>query len=386
MEQKKVVIICYSYSDGFAYMEQKLAKAFVALRCDVLVVCSTANRIDSKTVVHVEAQEYETDGYKVCRLPFITGGHLPDHKMPIILKGMYRRLNIFNPDFVYHMSCSAVNLLSVKKYMKTHPEARLYIDNHASLANSVNNPWSKYILHGLIYKPLLHMVDKYVKQYFYVGYGEKKFIEDFYQIDKKKCSFFSLGDFIIDEITYKSWRDRSRKTIGIKDNDIVVTYSGKFTRRKKTIEIINMMMKLLQRRKDIHFLLVGQVQDATIEDVFDKYIRNAPPNFHYLGWRKSDELRRLLCCSDIYIQFEPSSTFQTALCSKCYGITGNVDKTYELYPDGIFAKIKSIEEMEEELSCILESGRIEDLRKRSYTYAISNLDYIGQIRRMIFEK
>ena len=385
MKQKKIAIICYSYSDGFAYMEQKMAKSFVELGMEVLVICSTANRIDSKKVVHVNKGEYESNGYRICRLPFISGGHLPDHKMPIILKGMYARLDTYEPDIIYHMSCSAINLLSVRKYMKNHPRTELFVDNHASMANSANNFFSKVIQHKIIYKTILHRSDKYIKKYFYVGQGEKSFLEDFYNVDKKKCFFFSLGDFAPDDITYKMARNEIRKADDIGDDQIVITYSGKFTKRKKTIEIIQSIIKPLKADESLHFYLVGSVQDETIKIQFDELVNNTIQNFRYLGWKNSDELKKILCGTDIYIQYEPSSTFQTALCCRAYGITGNLNGTYDVYPSDVFGKVETIEELVEELKDSLYSNDLYSKRLVSYNYARIHLDYINQIKKLILE-
>lgn len=385
MKQKKIAIICYSYSDGFAYMEQKMAKSFVELGMEVLVICSTANRIDSKNVVHVNKGEYESNGYRVCRLPFISGGHLPDHKMPIILKGMYERLVAYEPDIIYHMSCSAINLLSVCNYMKKHPLTELFVDNHASMANSANSIISKVVLHKMIYKTILRRVDKYIKKYFYVGQGEKVFLEDFYNIDQRKCFFFSLGDFAPDDETYKQDRDEIRGNDNIAENQIVITYSGKFTKRKKTIEIIQSIAELLKTDENLHFYLVGSVQDETIKSKFDELVDNNIQNFRYLGWKNSDELKKILCATDIYIQFDPSSTFQTALCCRAYGITGNPNGAYDVYPGGVFDKVDTIEELIIQLKNVIYSGTLSKKRMESSNYAKMNLDYISQIQRLILK-
>lgn len=385
MEQKKIAIICYSYSDGFAYMEQKMAKSFVELGMDVLVICSTANRVDSKNVVHVKAGEYESDGYRVCRLPFITGGKLPNHKMPIILRGMYARLAEFEPDIIYHMSCSAINLLSVCKLMKKHPCTELFVDNHASMSNSVNNIFSKIVLHKMIYKTILKKADKYIKKYFYVGQGEKLFLEDFYNVEKRKCSLFSLGDFVPNDESYYNNRDEIRTANTIADNQIVITYSGKFTRRKKTIEIIQSIINLLSVDENLFFFLVGSVQDDTISNKFEELVNNDNKRFHYFGWKSSEELKKILCGTDIYIQFGPSSTFQTALCCRVYGITGNQDGTYDVYPDDVFEKVDTIDEMVKSLKQVIYSGSLQSKRERSFFYARNNLDYINQIRKLILE-
>ena len=386
MDPQKVAVICYSYSDGFAYMEQKLAKAFVDLGMKVLVICSTANRVDSKNVVRVKKGEYESEGYSVCRLPFIMGGHLPNHRMPIILKGMYTRLVAFEPDIIYHMSCSAINLLSVRKYMKKHPETALFVDNHAALSNSANNYLSKVILHKVIYKTIAQRVDKYVKKYFYIGPEEKEFLEGFYHLSKEKCYFFSLGDFVPEDALYLKERNHFRNSENLTDSQIVITYSGKFTQRKKTIEILQFMVNLLREDNNIHFYLIGSVEDDTIAEQFNKLVNQSTPNFTYLGWKSSEDLKRILCGTDIYIQYEPSVTFQTALCCRAYGITGTPNGAYSTYPDDVFKKVETVKEIENHLRDVIHSGTLQTKKEITLNYARVHLDYRNQIQELILEK
>ena len=164
----RIVIVCYSFSDGFAYMEQKLARAFSEMGHETFVVCSTANRIDSKTVIKTKPSTYSLDGYTVIRLPFLTGGHVPNHKMPIILKGVYKKLKEIKPDLIYHMSVS-FNLLDVKKYAKKYG-CKLFVDNHASIDNSANNFVSLKVLHKFLYRKVAKSSMPYVDTFFYVGF------------------------------------------------------------------------------------------------------------------------------------------------------------------------------------------------------------------------
>ena len=385
MNHKRVAIICYTYSDGFAYMEQKLAQAFFDLSCEVLMICSTANRIDSKTVIHAHSGEYRVDGYTVCRLPFISGRNLTKRKMPVLLKGMYKRLSKYHPDIIYHMSCSALNLLSVRKYMKRNPDTLLYVDNHATLYNSANNALSRVILHRMIYRAVLLSVDKWIKRYFYVGKGEKVFLEDFYKVKKEKCSFFSLGDFVFDEKEYCANRNKIRNRYHIDENNIVISYSGKFTKKKRTIEIISMISQLLREYDNLAFLLIGQVQDNSIENRFNELLEHAPNRFYFLGWKNSESLKECLCASDIYIQFDPSSTFQTALCCHNYGITGNVGGAYDTYPEEVFSKVNDMNELSLAIVNAFKDGDLQKRKDRSYMYAKEALDYRKQICRIMDE-
>lgn len=382
----KIVIVCYSYSDNFAYMEQKLAVAFSELGHETTIICSTANRIDSKTIVKVKPQKYRSHNYNVVRLPFIIGGHVPDHKLPIILKGVYKELCKIKPDIIYHMSISAINLLSVKKYVKRN-KCRLFVDNHASSFNSANNFLSLFFLHKVLYKSILKSTSKYISNYFYVGKAEKIFMKEIYKINENKLTFFSLGDFIVDNNQYFKTRNKLRNDLNICSSDFVITISGKLTSEKRTIDILKMFYELSLQFKGIKFILVGDIQDESIRNEFNDLQKLLSISLINVGWKSSNELKDLLCASDLYIQYAPSSTFQTSLCCRCFAITCDPFGVYKEYQNPPFIVTDTIDHMKVKIiELINQPNYFLKKREQSFNFAKEYLDYKEQVRRLIFGK
>ncbi len=386
-ENGRVVIVCYSYSDNFAYMEQKLSQAFKKLGYQVTVLCSTANRIDAKNVVHVNSGEYITEhGYTVCRLKFIMGGHLPEHKLPIVLSGVYAKLCDIKPDIIYHMGIS-VNLLDVKKYVKMNSDVKLFVDNHASYANSAHNFLSMVIQHKMLYRGIARSVMPYVKKFFYIAGAEKVFLEEVYRIPHNRMSLFALGDLCPDDAEYRAARVGIRKELDIDDKDIVLTISGKFTRQKATVEIIKAMKQITDKRPTFRVLIVGDVQDTSIEEEFIGLIESCDKRqVKHLGWKTSGELKRILCASDIYVQASGSSTFQTAVCCGCVGVAVDKEKTYSVYPEGLFTIVDSIKAMGEFVDDLVSHNSLAGIKTISFSMAKEELDYGAQITRELIEE
>ena len=380
---KRVALICYSYSDGMAYMEQKMAEAFQMLGYEVKVICTTANRVSADNVENTQPRTYRAEkGYTVCRLPF-AGKKIPRTGMPIVLLGMYKELCQYDPQLIYHMGVSAVNLLDVRRFMKTHPNTKLYLDNHAGYHNSANNGLSKYLLHGFLYKTITKLADPYIRKYFYVGPLEHDFLLEPYGIPEEKTEFFSLGDFCDPDEQYEQQRASLRQTFGFSTDDVVIAHSGKFTGLKQTLEIIEMVTALQKKKPTIKLLLIGGVQDPKIAERFEKLVKENEGVVQYVGWKSGAELRQYLIAADLYLQFSPSSTLQTALCCRCAVITGDPDKAYIYYPENLAKRVETIEQMGQEIQNILETGNMQEQVQESYRLAQQLLDYRCQIKNKI---
>lgn len=379
---EKVIIICYSYSDGFAYHEQKIATAFVKMGYSVLLLCSTACRVSSDKVVRVKKSQYLVkEGYSVCRLPFITGAHVPHSVVPIILDGMYKKIDEFQPDIIYHMGISSINLLSVFEYKKKHENTLLVVDNHASFQNSASNWLSRNILHKLIYRTIIDNNLSLVDQFFYVGNEEKRFMSELYGIPNNKMSFFPLTDFCYDNNEYYAVRNEIRDKLNVASSDILICHSGKFTKEKKTIELLRVMSEICATFQQVKFFLIGEVQDPSILEEYNQIKKEQRKGLFFLGWKSSGELKRYLCGMDIYVQYCVSSTFQTALCCRCVAITNNNNGTYRQYENAPFLEFDTFEELKEQLlTLIIKKERILELKKLSNEFAINNLDCIQVLK------
>ena len=196
----------------------------------------------------------------------------------------------------------------------------------------------------------------------------------------ERTAFFSLGDFCDPEDAYESKRQSLRETFGFAPQDVVIAHSGKFTKRKKTLELIEMVIQLQKQYPNVKLLLIGGVQDPQIAEAFEKLTTEHADTVRYVGWQSGVQLRQYLIAADIYLQFSPSSTYQTALCCRCVGITGDPDNAYIYYPEKLANRVETLEQMAQKIKTILDTNDIQLHVLQSYALAQQLLDYRYQIK------
>jgi len=184
---------------------------------------------------------------------------------------------------------------------------------------------------------------------------------------------FPLADFVLDETDYSKYRNDKRLELQIKQDELLVVHSGKLTKDKKTEEIVYAFLESSQEKMKL--VIIGSM-DSEVEAIVSPLIEKNKQKITFLDWKNAQELQQYLCAADIYVQFSVSSTFQTALCRKCYGITSNYDNTYGYFPEGICKFISDRETLKNELIRIgSDFGLINDLRTNSFKWASKNLNY-----------
>jgi glycosyltransferase involved in cell wall biosynthesis len=377
----KVLIFNAYYTEGCAYLENQLPKTLVILGHQVKVVCSTLAYINGKQEIIKKESYINRDGFSVVRLPVLF------NSKEIFLRvrkvnGLYDELSIFQPDLVILQDISGLEGVTIIRYKKRNPYIRVFCFNHAALYNSAQNLVSKNLLHRMILAPIARSVCRKSEKVFYIGTAEKKFL-DFYRINEEKSKLFPLGDFIISDDEYYSHRDTQRKRLGIIDSDFVIVHSGRLSEKKRTFEIIEAFLNT--NLKNAKLIIVGVMDESVLKETRQIIDKNKDCII-YLGWTDSTILKQILCASDVYVQFSVSSTFQTALCTRCYGITTNPKDTYNYLPPNICSFIQTKDELITELSRIgLDKELLEYSRRKSYEFAKRHLDYIKLAKQEIIE-
>ncbi|WP_320128735.1 glycosyltransferase [uncultured Sphaerochaeta sp.] len=375
------MLSCF-YIDCYNYQENTLPKIMNDLGHDVLIVASTEILCENNQVEYLEASRYNNEfGIPVIRVPYkkIINNRLT-HKIRAY-KGVYEIIENFCPDFIMFHGSSAYELNTFIKYVKNHPNVRFILDSHASMTNSGTNWISRNILHKRFYKPILNKALPYLEKVYYIGTSEADFLKKIYRIPDSKLELFPLGDSIFDDQEYYKQRKKIREELGYKDDDIVLYHTGKLDRNKKTLEIINAVVSANQ--KNIKLCIVGGMTEDVSLVVMQK-IEEYHNKIRYLGWMNSTNLKKYLCAADAYVQFSYSSTFQTALCCRCIGITTDPSNGYDYIPDSIIFYIMTRDDL---VKIIEKIGKGEiDINKQkelSYAYAKESLDYNRLVKKIL---
>lgn len=358
------------HSDNFSYMDNLLPLAFKRLGYNVKIISSTIYNNQNDINYKNPGSYYTTEGILVQRLPFVAKGL----EIPInlrLLKGFYKAIADFSPDYIYHFNITNLSIWYTIRYKKNHPSVILFYDSHAAFYNSGTNSLSRF--RYVMLAPLVKQASLVAEKVFYIGYGERNFLEHYYPKIIGKMDLFPLADFVLDETDYSKYRNDKRLELQIKQDELLVVHSGKLTKDKKTEEIVYAFLESSQEKMKL--VIIGSM-DSEVEAIVSPLIEKNKQKITFLDWKNAQELQQYLCAADIYVQFSVSSTFQTALCRKCYGITSNYDNTYGYFPEGICKFISDRETLKNELIRIgSDFGLINDLRTNSFKWASKNLNY-----------
>lgn len=363
------------YIDDYNYQENVLPIINKLDGHQVQIIASTETYIDNQCLGYIEPSEYLTkEGIPIIRLPY--SKWLPHKAMRKIRKypGLYEKIENFRPDVIMgHNLDAGLFCLDVIRYKKKHPEVILYSDTHTAEGNSGRNWMSLHILHRVFYRSMAQIALPYVKRFFYIGEEEKDFAIKNYGIPEDQMEFYPLGGLIYTQRERNEKRERKRKELGIKEDDILLLHAGKLEPNKKTEMLLCAMRNIVDTR--LKLVIIGSI-DNDYKNIIDPLMENTE-SVIYLGWKSSSELQEYLCACDVYVQpGKHSAIMQNALCCGAPLI---------LYPykSHVVHYIKNngyLVETQDELECALNSimqdpTQLQQMHEKSIELASNLLSY-----------
>lgn len=309
-----LVLGCY-YMDKFAYQENELSKQNKTDGHVVQIITSTeVLRIDGKIEYTRPSEYFNENGIKVIRLPY---RNLLFHLLTVKVrsyKGLYSRIVDFRPDVILFHDPSSYDILTAARYKRNHNNVVLLCDFHSDYNNSARGFISKYILHKCLYNCFIHCAINQIDKVFYITAETKIFLKNIYNLNDDILDYMPLGGNIYDDATYYRFRSSLRVSNGINIDDIVFIHSGKFSKQKKTVELLDAFTSVHER--NIYLFLIGHCSP----DVENKVLNcvREDNRIRYFDWKSAEELNEYLCAGDVYISLGgQSNTTQSASCHKC---------------------------------------------------------------------
>lgn len=381
----KIAHICLScfYIDDRAYQENELVLEHHKQGHDVLVIASTHVRDSNDKGMSVPPQSYTNQqGINVVRVAY--NNLVPRQFAEKIRahKGVYQLLDDFSPDVILFHGMCGWELLTVALYRKNNPRIKLFVDTHTDFINSAKSFLSKWILHALYYKPIVHLCLPYIEKILCISVPTKKFASDFYRISVDKLEFYPLGGHVYKGDEYRSVRKSARTALGLDDNQICFIQSGKQSLDKKLIETLTAFSR--SRDSKFKLFIVGTLLDDVRERANE--LIDEDSRVFFLGWKKPEELRELLCAADVFLQpGSQSSTMQTSLCCYCVPVLSNIEG-HEIYTKNngwMVSDLQDLEQVFEEISS--GAADLNAMKNMSENLAKNMLDYSVLARRILQE-
>jgi glycosyltransferase involved in cell wall biosynthesis len=371
----KVAHVCLSnyYMDDRAYQENELVEEHARQGHEVLVIASTQVFSTERRREFVEPGRYKNDhGVEIIRLPYHPWVPHAVAKSLRPHRGVYQLLTEFCPDSILFHGMCGWELLTVSRYKKTHPEVKFYVDTHTDFINSAKGLISRWGLHFLYYRSIVHRCLPQIDKILFISQLTGNFARDFYGIPDGKLEFFPLGGHPVPDDEYGELRRRTRESLGLSHEHVLFMQSGKQSTEKKLLEAL----KAFTQSSDTRFRLV--IAGSLLEDIREQaqLLIDSDERVQFLGWKTPMELKALLCATDVYLQpGSQSATMQTSLCCRCAPVLADI-AGHEFYTKNTGWLLKSSDEIALVLKRIsLDPTNLIDMKKSSETFSREKLDY-----------
>lgn len=294
----KILHLCLAnfYSDGFAYQENELPKFHKALGHEVEIVASPAtfNTKGEFTEYSGEPSYINENGIPVTRLSYREPAKI--WRFLRRYQGTADALERSAPDVLFIHGCQFSDADVVAKYVKRHPDTRVYVDNHADFKNSAQNFLSRTVLHGIKWRGCARKLAPYTTKFYGVLPARVDFLTDAYKLPKEKCELLVMGadDEAANAARSPQVRKQRRSEYGCTDSDFVIVTGGKLDHNKP--QVLTMMKAVNQLADDRLKLVVFGSVNPELKDEFEQ---NLSGRITFIGWRKPSEIYTDLAAADL---------------------------------------------------------------------------------------
>ena len=370
----KIVHCCFAcfYIDNYAYQENILPMLNMQQGHDVLVLASTESFIDGKTA-YVDAASYTSEhGFSVVRLPYAKFGLDAVTKKMKLCRRIVKHLEAFKPDVIFLHGLCSLSTLEVIKYKKKHPAVCVLSDTHATAKNSGRNWVSLHILHRIIWRRVIQSSLPYIDKVLCISDECLQYAQENFKIPNAMLEWYPLGSVCIPEDQYAKMREKKRRELGIKENQILFTHTGKMDKLKRTIEILRAFSKV---NADDILLIIGGVFLSDIKEEAEKLIAS-DLRVRYIGWLNQEQMTELLCATDVYVQPGSASvTMQNAMGHAC-ALMLYPHYSYERFIQNNGCFVKTQEDIERAIEKMAaDRAGVSQMQWNSYQYARKHLEY-----------
>lgn len=316
-------------------------------------------------VSKMDKSEYvNPDGVKMYRIEIVNGDI--NNKLRRY-KDLYSTICKIDPDILFVHSCQFLDISDVIKYKKQHPDARIYVDNHADFINSATGFLSRHILHGIIWKRCAKKIYKYCEKFYGVTPGRVDFLREMYKLKEDKLELLVLGadDEKVKEAQEEKENNTIREKYNIKDDEFLIMTGGKIDRfKKETILLMDVVLQI----PDVKLIVFGSVTDELKEDVMNR----SRDNVQYIGWVNSEDSYKYFMASDLVIFPGKHSVYW--------------EMAAGLGIPMIVRRLAGIEHIDAGDTCLfLEEDSVEEIKDK-IGLLVNNRDMYNEIRKNAIEK
>ena len=299
----KVVHICLNgpYNEGWNYQDNLLPLYHKLLGNEVSVITSPfVSDLASGGVRYCGSETYvDGNGVKIIRL--LQAFSSRSVKMFKIrkYKKLYQTLSVEVPDIVFIHACQFLDIYTVKKYLKKHPQVVAYMDNHADFSNSARSWFSYHIMHRIVWKHGAQAILPYIRMYYGVIPARVDFIQKMYDIpeEKSKLLVMAADDRLVEKYDNESSKKEVREKYHIDAEDFLIVTGGKFDHAKKQVFLLMQAVeKIAAAGKKVKLLVFGSI----VDDMKNEFMEIVDNRFvQYIGWINVEDSYQVFAAADL---------------------------------------------------------------------------------------
>ena len=291
----KILHLCLGnfYVDNHSYQENMLPKFHAKMGYDVEIIASLISfDKNGDECVLEKGQSYVNEyGIPVTRLEF---RRFKGSKKLKMFVGTYEALKKSSPDIIFIHGCQFSDMKYVVKYLKNHPDVKVYVDNHADFSNSATNWFSKNILHKMLWRRCAKMIEPYTEKFYGVLPARVDFLINMYKNPKEKVELLIMG--ADDESVEKAEGSAEfiRAENGISQQDFLIVTGGKINLFKTQTLLL---MEAVHKLKNVTLLVFGSV----VPEMKEKFESLCYENVKYIGWIDSKSSYKYFAAADLAV-------------------------------------------------------------------------------------
>lgn len=321
------------YTENMTYQENMLTGQNARDGHNITIITNDIVWSEGKLIKVTDKSQFDyanSDGVHVIRLPYC---HIVSEFISNKVRkfnGVYSLLEQLKPDVILFHGPQTVELLTVTRYKKKHPNIKLYVDSHADYYTTATNWLSLNILHRIFYKAIIQKCRPFIDKFLYISLECGGFLKKVYDIPEEEMEFYSLGGVVWNDQQLLEKRNKVLNKYDMPKDSVVFVQAGKMDKAKRLEDTLWAFSQVKDR--NFRFLIAGSMS-ADVERATKEYLEN-DERIIYLGWVSGDVLQEYLAACDVYLQpGKVSAIAQSAICLKCAVLLRNLE-TYRVLVDG----------------------------------------------------
>lgn len=293
----KILHLCLGnyFIDGLSYQENMLTKQHKLMGLDVCVIASLQSYDKNGNICYdLKAGEYiNENGIPVTRIPYKKDNKFY-HKVRKF-KGLYEALEKAAPQIIFIHNCQFADIKYVVKYLKTHTDVKVYVDNHADWSNSATNKLSA-VIHKTLWRRCAKSIEPFASKFYGVLPVRVRFLRQMYRLPPDKCELLVMGadDELVESAKAPQIRAEIRKKYGIAQDDFLIMFGGKIDIFKKQILLLMDAVNEIENDK-LKLLVFG----SCTEELKDDVAARTSEKVQYIGWVNSADSYPLFAAADL---------------------------------------------------------------------------------------